>query len=463
VSLAFYCCQYFEVYVAKKKSSTVADLGDGGDQFSEMRDGIQAAALKQLQTHFKGTSMLTHDETMWRCGGIAMPALCLRYLQHQEAFPLGRTLTLSGLYGSNKTSLSFEILRWLLIYRGIGWYNDVERKDSPGMRESMLRYDRELLDNVHMLECPTQDLWQSGVRTQFDSVMKMSAKYDNKLQVLGGSIVDSVAAAKPAAEAARNMKEHGGAGHRTHPVVALYNSDWLSGIVHTVAAGPFVLMLIQHSSDVAVEGMPGVTTRKQKGGMEVAFAKTSAFELTKRRDLKETSSGGGVVIKIQCSKNAMGPAKRVIEVPVRWYYEPDPVNAGRMRQQYYWDWHHGTIQLLLSFESMPGRKKTWTDIKAVCDLHLAAGARVWSRALGIPESAPVKFSTAGEILEYEHPELLPGLYNVLHIERRPIMAVGGDVRDIWEGRVAVLDTPVPPPYPRQASRSAQGEDPDDAE
>jgi len=442
-----------------KKRSTVASVGDACDEHSDYRDGIQSAVLKQMQTNNKGLEMLTHEQTIWKCGGIALPSLCLRFLQHQEAFPLGKTITLSGLFGSNKTSLAFEIMRWILIHRGIGWYNDVERKDSPGMRESMLEYNQEWLDNLQILTCPTQDIWQSGVRTQFDSVLKFSEKHGGRFRVIGGSIVDSVAAAKPAAEAAKSLKEHKGAGTRTHPVVALYNSDWLSSVVHTVAAGPFVLLLIQHSSDVAVDGVPGMTTRKQKGGMEVAFAKTSAFELTKKGAIKETSSGGGVNIIIECSKNALGPAKRKIEVPVRWYWEPDPnADDGTHRQRYYWDWHHASIKTLLSFETMDGRKGTWKEIKEVCDLHVASGARVWSRALEIPEASPVKLSEAGEILEYDHPELLPRLYDILHIQRRPIMPVGGDVLNLWEGKVEVPAIPLPPPYPRRGNVGGDEDD-----
>ena len=444
--------------MGKKKTNTVENLGEAGDEHSDFRDSIQAATLKQMQTQYKGLDMLSHAETLWRCGGIALPSLCLRYLSHQEAFALGRTLTLSGLFRSNKTSLAFEIMRWVLTYKGIGWYNDVERKDSPGMRESLMGYNQEFLNNIHILPCSMQEHWQSGVTNQFDSVLKMSEKYGGKMRVVGCSVVDSVAAADPKAEQEAFISKHAGAGRRSHPILALYNSKWLTGIVHYVSAGPFILLLIQHSAEVQVEGTTS-TTRKQKGGMEVAFAKTTAFEMTRKRDMKETSKGGGAIITIECSKNALGPSKRKIEVPVRWYWEPDPENPGESRQRYFWDWHHCSIQTMLSFEAMPGRKQTWNDIKEVCDLHVASGARVWSRALGIPKESPVKLSTAGEILEYEHPELLPPLYDILHIERRPVLKPGGDVLDLWNGRVAIPAIPDVPPYPRLSL--AESEDGDD--
>lgn len=434
--------------MAKKKGAgTVEQLGEAGDDHSDFRDSIQAAAQKQMQTQYKGLDMLTHEETLQRCGGIAMPGLCLRYLLHNEAFPLGRTLTLSGLFRSNKTSLAFEMMRWALTYRGLGWYNDVERKDSPGMRESMLGYNKEHLKYVNILPCSVQEHWQSGVTNQFNSVLQESVTHGGKFRVIGCSIVDSVAAASPAAEAVEFISKHAGAGRRAHPTVALYNSKWLTDIVHYVSAGPFILLLIQHSAEVQVEGTTSMT-RKQKGGMEVAFAKTTAFEMTRVQDMKETSKGGGALIKIECSKNALGPTKRKIEVPVRWFWEPNPDQPGKSRQRYFWDWPHATIKTLLSYEAMPGMKSTWNQIKEVCDLHVASGARVWSRALGIPKESPVKLSTAGEILEYEHMELLPALYDILHVERRAVMKPGGDVLDVWNGKKLAQEIPDAPPYPR---------------
>lgn len=440
--------------MAKRKS--VADLGEAGDNYSDMRDELQAAATKQLQAHHGHVTPMSHQESVWRCGGVALPALCLRWALHQEAFALGRTWTLSGLFGSNKTSLSFEFMRWVLCYRGLGWYEDVEKKDSPGMREASMRYNQEYLDSIEVIQCNSQDVWQSAITAQVDQLTAITKKYGGKMRLLGCSIADSVAAANPQAEVDAFITKRGGAGFRGFASMALYNSKWLENIVHRVSAVPFVLILIQHSAE-KFDPITGMSAgRTQKGGMEVGFAKTTAFELTKRGQLKETANGGGVTIQIDCTKNALGPAKRRFDVPVRWFWEPIPGEPDKRRQVYYWDWHHATIDLLLKFNAV--RKSTWNAIKEVCDLHEESRKRVWSHALGIPKSDPVPWSVAGEILEYEHPELLPPLYNILHIERRPVMKVGGDLLDLWEGRVGVQDVPDPPPYPRMVAPVSEEDD-----
>jgi hypothetical protein len=447
--------------VAKKRAlnGTVPSTADAGDNFSDCRDSIHAAVTKQLKVFNKDSRLLTHAESMLLLGGIALPALCLRYLLHQDAFPLGRTLTLSGLFRSNKTSLAFEIARWILLHRGMAWYNDVEKKDSPDMRQALMNYDDNLLNYLEILPCSTQDQWQGGVTAQFDAISKISEKQGGRFTVPGVSIVDSVAAADPKAESDKFMTDHGGAGRRAHPAVALYNAKWMTEIVHYVSEGPFILLLIQHSSEVQDPRTPGITTRKQKGGMEMAFAKTTAFEMTRVGDIKETANAGGVNIKIECSKNALGPSRRQIKVPARWTWVFNE-ELNRKRQHYYWDWHHASIELLLNFSTMDGRKGQWKELSQVCDLHKVSGARVWSRTLGVPEASPVTFAEAGHMLEHEHSDLMPALYDILHIERRGILKPGHDLRAVWTGKVPVLAVPEPPPYPRQlgGAADADGED-----
>lgn len=445
--------------MAKKRvrATTTEDMAaehrGAHDANSTGRDAIQAAARAQIATQHGGAQILTHDESLLRLGGIAVPALAVRYLFYQDALPLGRTLTLSGLFRSNKSSLAFEMACWILRHWGLAWYNSVEQKDAPEMRSAACDYDPALLRWFEPVECRTQEQWQGAAAAQFESIFKASEKRKD-WRTYGVSIVDSVAAAKPKKEVEKFLSENGGAGMRGYATVALLNSDWLMHMAGRVSSGPFLLLLIQHSSEVPVDGIPGATQRKQKGGGEIGFVKSTALELSRIQDFKETDSGGGAKIKIACTKNSFGPTNRSITVPVKWWWEPspepDPVTGIHLRRQrYVWDWHEATIDLLLSFETMDGRKQTWKQLKEVCDIHKVTGRRVWSRALGIPESNPVKFNVAGEILEYEHPELLPALYDILHIARRPILVPGADLMDVWKGKVPVLPVPGPTPYPRR--------------
>ena len=440
--------------MAKKKASqddiTVAPEALGADAYSDECDLLQAALRKN-------GGMMTHDETLLRLGGIAMPSLCLRYLFCQDTLPFGRIMTLSGLFRSNKTALSLEMSRWLILHGGMCTYNSVEEKDSPGMREAIFRHNAKLLNRIGVKECHNQEEWQQSVSTQVDVINNWSKKNNDKMCIPGVSIVDSVAAAVPKAEVNAFMKEKGGAGYRGYATVALLNSSWMSNITHLVSAGPHILLLIQHSSEQPVEGIPGATVRKQKGGMEIAFSKTTSLEMTRIKDLKETDSGGGVMIEIKCTKNSLGPTGRAIRVNAKWWWVMDP-ETGLPQQHYVWDWHDASIELLLGFEAAKGRSTTWKSLKDICDLHVVSGRRVWSRALGIPQDSPVKYREASEILEYDHPELLKPIYELLHIERRPMFVPGGDLNAVWKGRVPITDLPLPPPYGREPILGVGAED-----
>lgn len=427
----------------RRRAQTPEDLVDQGaaDAHSDVRDEAQAALRKQLLALNPDAQIHSYEDALQRAGGILLPSLAMRYIFHQDTLPFGRVLTLSGLYRSNKTALAIEITRWILHHAGIGYYVDVERKDSPDMRAAILRHDPALIRYMQSIPCDTQEQWQAAATSAIIAGSNLIQK--RGIWAPLGIIVDSVAAAKPKKEVEQFVSEKGGAGARGYATIALLNSDWLTQVVHRVASGPFLMMLIQHSSEQPVDGIPGATQRKQKGGAEIGFAKTMALEMSRYKDVKETLERGGVLIDIKCTKNSLGPTSRSVLVPAYWCWDA----AGT--QHYMWDWHAAAISLLLGFETRV--KTTWHAITDICDLHGMSRGRVWSKTLGIPKDAPVTLRQAGEILEYEHPELLPDLYKVLHITQRPRMLPGESLADVWNGKIGVRPPVAPTMYPRSGT------------
>lgn len=449
--------------MAKKKAVSPRTPGmkaqshGGPEGQSARRDALQAAANRQINALFGGDAIMTQEQAELRCGGIALPSLCLRWLFHQDAMPLSRVITVAGLFGSCKTAMAFEISRWIVTYGGLARYYNVEQKDAPSLRSAIYRHDPALIPYISMVTCESQEQWQGGVA---HDVEHFSPKAGGPLDVLSMGIVDSVAAAKPQKERDKFLSEKGGAGSRGYASMALLNSDWITHITGRIGRAPYLCVLIQHSNEVAVEGMPGVTKVTHKGGAEIGFAKTTAIEMKRMKNLKEGSgSSGGMDIAMSCSKNSLGPTHRKIIARARWGYQTNP-DTGELVQTFLWDWHASSIDLLLSFDVTDGRKTLFKQVSQILDLHKCKAQTVWSRALGIPESSPVSYSEAGEMLEYDHPELLPDLYKLLAIERRPILRVGGDLAQLWRGEVPILDVPEPPPYPR-GGRVGGGDDPDE--
>jgi len=431
--------------VSPKTAGMKAQAHGGPEGRSARRDALQAAANRQINHLFGGDAILNQEQAELRCGGIALPSLCLRWLFHNEAMPLSRVLTVAGLFGSCKTAMAFEISRWIVTYGGYARYYDVEQKDSPGLRRAIYRQDPELLKYISRVDCESQQQWQGAVSMDVDG---LTPGKDGVMDVLGVGIVDSVAAAKPQEEREKFLKEKGGAGARGYASMALLNSDWVTHITGRIGRAPYLCLLIQHSNEVQVDRMPGVTKITHKGGAEIGFAKTVAIEMKRLSNLKEgADNSGGMNIAMSCSKNSLGPTHRKIVARARWGYQPNPV-TGELEQLFLWDWHASTIDLLLTFDVTDGKKTLFKNLSKIVDLHKCKAQTVWSRALGIPESSPVSYSEAGEILEYDHPHLLPELYKLLAIERRPILPVNGDLGKLWRGEIPILDVPQPAPYPR---------------
>ena len=416
----------------------------GNTAHSDRRDLVQTAANKAMLTQFKDLQIRSAEESINLCGGLALPSLALRYVLGQDAMPVGRIMAIGGAFGSCKTALAVEVARWFLCYGGLGWYLDAELRDSPDMRQAILRHDPAILPYMQYAKCTTQQMWQGAVSFALDSVVDMCPV---RFDIPSIAIVDSVAAVKPAEDQIKFMKEQGGAGARGYASVALLNSAWLANVGPRVTAGPFCLLLIQHSTEKAVDGVPGATTLSHKGGGEIGYLKSVAFELSPIKKLKETNTQGGRVIRIKVSKNSLGLPDRYIDVPVRWWWDRDPV-TGDQRQQYIWDWHHAALGTLFAFSKMNGRVTTWKAINEIVDLHEMSRGRVWSKALGIPKDNPVTLSEAGEILEYEKTELLPPLYDVLKIFRRPLLKPGECLKEMWNGKVPIQKIPAVVPYPK---------------
>ena len=418
----------------------------GSDPYSDARSDVQATLAQAMLAKNKTLQLKTMEESMWTNGGLPLPSLAFRYLLCQDAWPLGRSLTLTGEFGSNKSTLAVEFANWLIQFYGVAYMFDAENKFNPDIVYSQVPLD--LVKAFELVKVHNQQNWQGGVTTLFENVKKIEYPFPVC------AVVDSISALKPAEDILKANTERGGAGARSHPSVPLLNADWLQMIAPTLSAGPFLLVMIQHSRPEEVAGLPGVTRNVGKGGRSVGYNKSLAFDL-KAQKMKGRSHGrGGAYITITVSKNALGPGGRSITVPLRWHREPivgceaDPeTGLTPTRQKFVWGWYEATIALLISMRGWEGMKTAAKEINKHVDITKVAKKQlVWSRALGIPEEAPVTYNEAGMRLETQCRDKLPLIYEILGIERRPILKLGQRIQDVWAGKVHALPIPDAHPY-----------------
>jgi hypothetical protein len=424
----------------------------GPEMLGAVVSAVHQSFLRQHKT------VLTPAQQQARMGGLLLPALSLRWVFAQNTIPLATTLTLSGLQYSCKTALAIEMARWVVSQPGIGWYNDVERKFSADTVFGIMFHRRELVDRLNICTAGTQNDWHGAVYSQVETMGTLSAQLGYDV-VPGIAIVDSVAAAQPI-DVENKFEKAGGEVSRSFSEIALNNSRWLQSIPSRVAEQPFILVMIQHSKDVPIDGIPGMTQRVQKGGAEVQFVKTTGFELTRTKTIGNTKNPQGFTIQIKCSKNAFGVGGRVVEVDYRWPRAQVLQEDGTCvpGQYMYWDWHAATIKLLVNLMADKQERRIAAAIASVVDLHSKTGGRWWSDALGVSSADAMSASMLGERLEYDYPHLVAQLYDILDIAVRPVMVPGTPLRDVWSGIVPRM--PVMPSWLPRGWRLENQEAPD---
>lgn len=419
--------------------------------------GAVVSAAQQAFARKHG-NVLTPAQQQARMGGLLLPALSLRWLFAQNTIPLATTLTLAGLQYSCKTALSIEMARWIVSQPGMAFYNDVERKFSADTINGIMFHRKELVDRVQISPADTQNDWHANVYKQTELLRSITEQlgYD---AVPAMAIVDSVAAAQPV-EAENKFEAAQGAVSRGYSEIALNNARWLQHIPSKVADQPFLLVMIQHSKDVPVEGAPYLSQRVQKGGAEVQFVKTTGFELTRTKTIGNSKNPQGARIQIKCTKNAFGPSGRTIEVDYRWPRAQVRKDDGSFEpgQYMYWDWHAATINLLVQLCADKNEKRLAAGVTSVLDLHAKPGGRWWSDALGVPSGDAMTASMLGERLEYDFPQIVAQLYDILEIAVRPVMVPGTPLRDLWNELVPRM--PVMPSWLPRGWRVDGAEMPD---
>lgn len=379
-------------------------------------------------THLGRDDIVVGTEADQLVVGLPLPALCLRYLHQSDVFPLSRVWQLAGEEGSCKSAMLYEIMRWHMIYGGGACLAETENKDAPMLRHSILEYNPHWIARCAYAGCDTLEQWQDYLTVNINN-------YRAALDVVGGPgrtvpvcfAIDSLTAVDSQKEIDKTMKEgHATKGYAT--IANLISRYMRQGVAKNLRSYPFSLIGTNHLKPSVDE--QGIRKDNIPGGKAVPFMATFMYAMKRLADI-DLSEYGGIRVNIKLAKNSIGVSRKAIQADMLWWQELAP-DGRTTRQRHVWDWHTSTIDMIASFENMDGKKTLFKELNKICDFRLKRSTKhVWSRTLGIPESDPVPYRVAGQMLEQRLDLLLP-MYPLLGINTHTKFQPGLDYRQMEE-------------------------------
>ena len=403
--------------LSKKQKKHVEDLW-GPDKRSGQIDSYIGNLQADAGRKFGSDKVMAGNDTSNLLIGIPCPSLAFEYLLAQDVFPLGIVMHLAGPPATNKSALSFEIMRWFIEAGGVCNLFEVESKLSPDWMPSIIGY--ETVKRVIIDFCDSTEAWQQHLLFWLNShKQKMAGTAEapgpgRTIPVL--MVVDSIMG-KLALETQEKVNEKGHGG-RSHPVEALEITQWIKTVPHQFNTWPFTVLLLNHLKTGSDD--QGREVKRTGGGAGTNFQESFEIWTGVRRSSIHCAEWDGKIISLTCTKNSFGPTGRSIDIRVLWWDEEDPEHPEMSQQKTIFDWHWATVKLLVDLK---GRESA--ELKKV--FHIKAPQRsdventAWSATLGMKAEDAVSWSEMGRMIS-ENAEVCDSIRKALGIKRRPLLA-----------------------------------------
>jgi hypothetical protein len=308
------------------------------------------ALLGSSKTKFVDGSYMgkTADEQYF---GIPIPCLAFQWMIKNTCLPLGKMIGLAGKSQSHKSSLGFEISRWVSNYHG---YTHLVENEGG-------KYDAQLIRSIvgdesfenRFLISEVEDATQAQVKlTQTIKAVRENTNRDEMWLI----DLDSMAGSETEDQTAEIDKQ--GFAGRAHPITALSWTRYLKRIVALINTYPVVFLSVNHLKEKpsAMPGMPA--TKTTPGGAAQRFHSALYFWVSRinSSERSEWEINGETVIRpttirtiqLECEKSSLGPDKRKIEVNLCFY---DGLDG---KPHAYVDWDTATAVLLMEMQSELG-------------------------------------------------------------------------------------------------------------
>jgi RecA/RadA recombinase len=406
-----------------------------GNQRDASLDSMFAAIATAVSDQTGMDGILLGDVVDKTIVGLPFPALVLRYLFQSVVLPLGRIVQLAGKFGSCKSALLYEIMRWHASYGGGSALAECENKDASMMRAGIMEYNEMWLRRIEFGPADTLQEWQKFLTSnllQFKTVMDAPGGPGRTIPICMG--IDSLTATDSETEIAKVEEAgHSSIGYATQ--ANLITRYMRQGVVKHLRGYPFTIVGTNHlKNSMEQSPVPGVKLTKTPGGDAVNFMATFLLEMERVKDIA-TQDYDGIRVKIKMAKNSIGPSRKTAEAQLLWWQAPDP-NTGNFRQRFVWDWDTASVELLLSFTDPKSKNRTLGNaMKEIHGIVRDTASTSHSRVLGY--DSPVPHRVLGAALE-RRLDLLDALYPMLGISKYSVFQPGLDYRVMLEQATKTL-------------------------
>lgn len=417
--------------ISKKKKEVLREKWNAVNRTGEL-DAMMDGMMETAKTKFNAESVFGSSEDFSSVVvGIPLPSLSLEYLTGNTVWPLSSVAQIAGRWGTCKSSLAYDIFRWFYEYGGRSICLDTESKFNPELCRSIMRSGDDSRA-FHYNRCKSVEDWQDRMTFYVREWKKILV--GTKETPGPGKVVpvvfslDSLAGASSDEVQEKILKE--GHASRMHPVNALKNSIYLSGIRSEFDYWPFSLLIVNHLKERTDD--TGRQSDYTPGGERFNFIETYELRTSVWSKRIANTQFEGVGIRLTCSKNSLAPTNRRIRTRLLWWtdFNDDGEKVGDYRV---WDWNWSTVAMLYDLqtngrgpEGARLKKLGWKmDFKSpAADIECLAS----SPLLGMKKGDWLPWPEVGEMI-HNNPEVMQLLRTALGIEDRRNMSLGEDYEE----------------------------------
>ena len=401
--------------LTKKGQSTVRERWSAANS-GKSRVSLMQGLVSSARDRFGADRVFGSREELDQLAiGIPVPALAFEFAIANDVFPLSSVLMLAGSWGSCKSALSYEFFRWFHENDGVPVHIDTEDKFDGAFACDIMRVPHDYMPIISNRANSTEQMQQ--ILTHYLKQMQKSLIGTKNDPGPGKTIpccfcIDSLAGSS-SEEVQDKIMDKGNAG-RSHPVEALKNKIYLSGIKKQFENWPFTLLVVNHLKEKADD--MGNTRQYTLGGESFNFHESFEIHNSVWRRRFKNAQFEGVGIRLTCSKNSFGPTGRSIKTRFLWWVDDD--ENGVPQDRFLWDWNWSLCTLLneadgIYKERLQQRGLTITCRSPQADIECLANFR----AIGMGKDEYLPFQEVGQMIQ-ENEEVCDRIRDALNIKRR---------------------------------------------